>query len=536
MTAAEVVAALRALYTSPDAGQRNNANLWLIQFQSTPAAWGVSLELLSSAEGLEAQHFAAQTLHSVITRQWDCVPPVEQAASALVPLLLRFASGPAIVQTKLCLSLAALTVRVIPQGWPSCFADIMRVAQGDQGQLASPLVGASLLQYFGLLPEEYEAMVCTQARRDAVKAELAKGAPALCSLCEAALRGEAAPEPAGLHFKRAALSCLQHWLPFLPPSFVVRGWPVEAALEGLRSAALCGPASELLVDALATLGDAAQAEAVCRVAAALVEACGEPLLRPTTPSAPAPPPPAAPPPLTARGAGVGVVNVLLQCTAHPARRVSYLTLEAWHHLERSLADAPAPAAAAYAPVYRALVETLVRSCAYPPEEGEGRRRRGRGGGAEASGEDLGTYRREAGDALAAAFRLLRGDYFEPLLAALSHGAGRPWQATEALLFAVQEAPPRARRAPRRGGRAGAEGAGQVADYVCDAAHALPEATHGRLEALFAAAAASAEPGEPLRLKRRRLALLGAYAEWVQGRPAVAPPPSPPSSPPSPSRP
>lgn len=58
--------AVTALLQHSDPGSRQRANSWLEQWQQTPEAWTVAVDVLQNSRSIDAQYFAAQTLRTKV--------------------------------------------------------------------------------------------------------------------------------------------------------------------------------------------------------------------------------------------------------------------------------------------------------------------------------------------------------------------------------------------------------------------------------------------------------------------------------------
>ncbi|KAJ2726460.1 Nuclear import receptor [Coemansia sp. Benny D115] len=145
----EVVNALNALYQGTSQEARDQANLWLGQFQKTPQAWETSNAILCSTDlGLEARLFAAQTLRNKIIS--DLAELGEASAlilrDSVVSHLRNARNGPQPLITQLCLSLADLAVQL--GAWADPFTDM------TGSFLSDPESVSCLLEFLAVLPEE----------------------------------------------------------------------------------------------------------------------------------------------------------------------------------------------------------------------------------------------------------------------------------------------------------------------------------------------------------------------------------------------
>ena len=115
-----VLAALQVLYHDPDTRAKQHANEALQRFQKTPQAWTTANTLLLERDlPLESRLFAAQTFRSKVTFDLEQLPPetLVQLRDTLLHALDLYTSGPRVVQTQLCLALAALALQMPEARW-----------------------------------------------------------------------------------------------------------------------------------------------------------------------------------------------------------------------------------------------------------------------------------------------------------------------------------------------------------------------------------------------------------------------------------
>lgn len=140
MAAEHALAALRALHTSSDAQQRQAANVWLIEFTSSPEAFSAARELLLSGDE-QAAFFGACTLHTKIAAEWHGMSELER--SAVRDEMWRLLDAPglrAVVVSRLALALAAVAGRSADE------AGFLRQSIGMLRVPASRLVALRLIQ------------------------------------------------------------------------------------------------------------------------------------------------------------------------------------------------------------------------------------------------------------------------------------------------------------------------------------------------------------------------------------------------------
>jgi transportin-3 len=143
--------ALETLYRNPDKAAKDQANAWLQDFQKTPEAWQTANSLLLAQDlPLEPRLFAAQTFRTKTTFDLDQVPSSSRGSlrDTLVTALAAYASGPRVIQTQICLTLAGLAIQLTDEEWP----DVVKGMTSKFGNDAST-VGV-LLEFLTVLPEE----------------------------------------------------------------------------------------------------------------------------------------------------------------------------------------------------------------------------------------------------------------------------------------------------------------------------------------------------------------------------------------------
>lgn len=146
-----VLAALQALYHDPDANAKQQANKALQRFQKTPQAWTTANALLLERDlPLESRLFAAQTFRSKVTFDLDQLPTetLVQLRDTLLHALDLYTTGPRVVQTQLCLALAALALQMPETSWGSVIPGMVERFGG------TPATVGTLLEFLTVLPEE----------------------------------------------------------------------------------------------------------------------------------------------------------------------------------------------------------------------------------------------------------------------------------------------------------------------------------------------------------------------------------------------
>ncbi|KAJ1927777.1 Nuclear import receptor [Tieghemiomyces parasiticus] len=204
---AEVVAALQALYTGTDPQAKQRANLWLLEFQKTPQSWTTADRILNSGDtALEAKIFAAQTLRHKITYDLGELDTTAQLSlrDSLLNLLYNFRTGPKVIATQLCLSLAGLAVQVAE--WTGVIPQMMQLYG------TNPESVSCLMEFLAVLPEEANrerrSTMDPQAYDDRCEALLSRNAP---TVVDTLTRFMQSPE-LGAGAREAILQCLRSWL------------------------------------------------------------------------------------------------------------------------------------------------------------------------------------------------------------------------------------------------------------------------------------------------------------------------------------
>ena len=146
-----VLQALQTLYHDPDSAAKGHANSALLDFQKTADAWQTANTLLLAQDlPLESRLFAAQTFRSKITFDLEQLPQDSYPGlrDMLLHALAMYAEGPRVIQTQLCLALAALALQVDSTVWPGVAPDMLARFGG------SPATVGILLEFLSVLPDE----------------------------------------------------------------------------------------------------------------------------------------------------------------------------------------------------------------------------------------------------------------------------------------------------------------------------------------------------------------------------------------------
>ncbi|XP_043259180.1 importin-13-like isoform X1 [Colletes gigas] len=101
--------AVRQLYMEGN----NDVHSWLLRVQASPEAWTFVWELLDPSKSWELQFFAATTLHTKISKQWDEVPKNEYPVlQERLLSIMKQPNMPKFVLSKLCQTLAGFVMNV----------------------------------------------------------------------------------------------------------------------------------------------------------------------------------------------------------------------------------------------------------------------------------------------------------------------------------------------------------------------------------------------------------------------------------------
>ncbi|PKI85215.1 Nuclear import receptor [Malassezia vespertilionis] len=147
----EVLQTLDALYHNPDPQAKAQANVALQRFQRTEDAWRTANELLLAQEhALTSRLFSAQTFRYKVTLDLEQLPAEAQLSlrDTLLDALQLYAQGPRVVQTQLCLALAALSLQLPESVWPRVIPGMVERFGGK------PETVGVLLEFLSVLPEE----------------------------------------------------------------------------------------------------------------------------------------------------------------------------------------------------------------------------------------------------------------------------------------------------------------------------------------------------------------------------------------------
>nr|XP_015211479.1 PREDICTED: importin-13 [Lepisosteus oculatus] len=373
-TVENVEKALHQLYYDPNIENKNLAQKWLMQAQVSPQAWQFCWVLLSPEKVQEIQYFGASALHTKISRYWGDIPAeqYDTLKTQLFGQITRFASGPKIVLTRLCVALASLALNMMPEAWPAAVSEMVRVFQAEGAGVDGRARCLALLELLTVLPEEFQTSRLPQFRRGQVRGALGQEWAAVFPLLQQLLRQADSPG----FIKAKVLKCLSSW--------VLLDVPLNES-EGLLQecfAALCDPelfdtAVEAIVNAISqpdsqryvnTLlklvpqvlqlqeqlrqavqsGDMETSHGICRIAVALGENHSRALLEQVE-----------------QWQGfLALVNMIMFCTGIPGHypvneTTSSLTLTFWYTLQVGIVSWEFQAITApYGIIFQALIGTF----------------------------------------------------------------------------------------------------------------------------------------------------------------------------------
>lgn len=208
-----VLSALDALYNKPDPQAKQQANKWLQDFQKTAEAWQVANELLlSQTLPVEPRIFASQTFRIKTTFDLDQVPrsALPSLRSTLLTALQAYNSGPKVIKTQLCITLAGLALQLHDgedQEWGDHVVEWMIEKFGKD-----PNEVQTLLDFLTVLPEEATANQRIPIDNDHYNQRtatlLAKPAPQVIKV----LTMYSQAQGLTTDIQNALLSCLASWL------------------------------------------------------------------------------------------------------------------------------------------------------------------------------------------------------------------------------------------------------------------------------------------------------------------------------------
>ncbi|KAH9301503.1 hypothetical protein KI387_013086 [Taxus chinensis] len=223
--------AVKALYHHPEHQVRNQANVWLQEFQRTLEAWEVSDSLLHDANSnLETLIFCSQTLKTKVQRDFEELPQgtFVPLRDSLKNLLKKFCKGPSKVRTQICIALAALAMHVPAQEWGG--GGVLNWLSDELGSQRGYI--HSFLELLTVLPQEaYSHKIAVRPeRRRQFQKELISSVEVAFNLLTSCLNVE--------ELQEQVLEAFASWLRLshgIPASMLASHSLVLAAISGLSS-------------------------------------------------------------------------------------------------------------------------------------------------------------------------------------------------------------------------------------------------------------------------------------------------------------
>ncbi|KAK2156574.1 hypothetical protein LSH36_209g00066 [Paralvinella palmiformis] len=509
-TAENVEKAVQQFYK--DAVNQQEINKWLMSAQTSQQAWQFCWPLLAKDKSPEVQFFGASTLHIKIARFWHEVPAeqVSQLRDSLFEQLIKFAAGPKMVLTRLCVVLSSFTLQMVPNSWTNAVSDIISTFQQSQhNTLETSQACLVLLEVLTVLPEEFGSSQFPQQRKAAVRLELKKGIQQVLTLLQQCCVSTAVPP--GVHCQ--ALRCLSSWIQFGLPlteldsltnhvfEAIHNESSFEVALETLinifshpEGNRYPRTMQKLLIQVLQLQSllqkaiddkDMDMCQGLCKLIVCAADSNTQ-LILDLTLSDP-----------HQSHLALSLVNMVLQCTSLPGyypvdEYSSSMPFGFWYNFQDDIKMRDTVQCQAllvvYTTVYMQLVEILLRKAQYPPDNEYNT------WNAEEK-EEHRCYRQDIADTLMYAYNLLHDRLLASLCQLLATSLERlaaeqvRWQEIESVLFAVTS----------------------VAESVD------PEET-AYLPTMFSML--SRLPCDNLKVISQALYLIGAYAEWISSHPEM----------------
>ncbi|XP_034038611.1 importin-13-like isoform X1 [Thalassophryne amazonica] len=457
--------ALYQLYFDPDMDHKNMAQKWLTQAQASSQGWQFCWALLSPDKLPEIQFFGASTLHTKISHHWNELPTEQQQSlrTQLLSHILHFSTGPKIVLTRLCVAMASLALRLIPQAWTQPVADMVMAFQPQkvesEREMAVPELTPdphahclALLELLTVLPEEFQNIRLVQNRRAQLKEALAGEWAVVCQMLRQLLQSQDSSN----QVKQKVLRCLSSWLVLDVPlresqelaqdCFMALSNPelFDTAVETIVNT-ISQPDCQRYTDALVNLlplvlglhdqlkaavqdGDMETSHGICRIAVALAETHSRVLLEQ----------------VDHWREYLALVNMILFCTGIPGQypvseTISSLTLTFWYTLQDDILSFEEEKQIVYLqlyrPVYFQLVDVLLHKSQYPSQEEYAT-------WSSDDKEQFRIYRVDISDTLMYVYEMLGAELLSNLYDRLGRQLMDPhqstlWQDTETLLFGFQ---------------------------------------------------------------------------------------------------
>lgn len=236
MSLTDLRAAVYALYHESNPSSRDNANVWLQDWQKTEGSWNVCCDVLQqqSQNDLETCYFAAQTLRTKVVRDFEELPDnvSKKMPETILGMLSLHAKGPPAVRTQLCLALAALALHIPASEWPG--GNLVRWIGGQMGSFVDDNVQHILLEILTVLPQEastYQPSILPERRRqleEEMVIALPQALELLCFVCE---RSRSTTQ-------EHVLEAFAAWLRFTgdktDPSLIQKCPLIQVVLDGLQ--------------------------------------------------------------------------------------------------------------------------------------------------------------------------------------------------------------------------------------------------------------------------------------------------------------
>ncbi|WFC97613.1 Nuclear import receptor [Malassezia yamatoensis] len=201
--------ALQQLYNDPDPSVKSGANEALQHFQKTQEAWNTANTLLLTQDlPLESRLFAAQTFRKKITFDLQQLPLEAQLSlrDTLLDALNLYARGPRVVQTQLCLAIAALALQIPESSWSNVVPSMV-----DRFGKSAETVNV-LLEFLTVLPEEvaqnHRIPISNAAYHDRLPQLLTQQASLVLEMLSMYIQAEGATPS----IQETVFHCLRSWL------------------------------------------------------------------------------------------------------------------------------------------------------------------------------------------------------------------------------------------------------------------------------------------------------------------------------------
>ncbi|KAK9468717.1 armadillo-type protein [Lipomyces arxii] len=238
-TLAPILQALSALYTGSNKQTREEAGKFLQEFQKSPEAWQICNSILSSLTlPMESKLFAAQTLRSKVIYDLHQLSPEEQPQlrSSLLSLLAQYRSGPRMIITQLCLSLANLALQLTQ--WKGAVEEVINACGNSAA--ATPIV----LEFLKVLPEESgdgkKVLLADDEFKIRTEELLQGNAMQVLNILIAYVRAPDTPQSSHV----LIFECLNSWLREVPLATVVNSPLLDLIFQALDNVDLFDAATE----------------------------------------------------------------------------------------------------------------------------------------------------------------------------------------------------------------------------------------------------------------------------------------------------